>query len=105
MGYLQMKRDFIVLFVIVVLLISFSSLSHAENKGKQLFFEVIAKAKKCSEGKSGSARSNCFIEATPKKCQPLVINFLSREEKDEAKRAWFFCIASCGDAGVWSKTF
>lgn len=79
--------------------------SYAEDAGKQLYFEVVENGKQCASGKSGTDRLNCFIKATPKKCQTLVVNYFADNEKDEARRAWFYCVASCAGEGVWSNTF
>ena len=97
--------NFRIPFFVLILLLGYSAFAHPEDRGKQFFDEVIGKAKECSAGKSGSEVSNCFIRATPKKCQPHVIDLLSREEKGEAKRAWYLCVASCTDAGFWSANF
>jgi hypothetical protein len=97
--------NFRIPFFVLLLLLGYGAFAHSEDRGKQLFDEVVGKAKECAAGKSGSEVSNCYIRATPKKCQPHVINLLSREEKDEARRAWYLCIASCADAGFWSANF
>jgi hypothetical protein len=94
--------NFRIPFFVLFLLLGYAPIAHSEDRGRQLFNEVINNAKECAAGKSGSEVLNCYIRATPKKCQQHVIEYFSREEKDEARRAWFFCVASCADAGLWS---
>jgi len=101
----KVTMNFKIVFFVLLLLIVCSAFAHSEDSGKQLFEEVITKAKECANGKSNLEGTTCFIKATPKKCKPYMIEMLSREEKGEARRALYFCIASCVDAGFFSVHF
>jgi hypothetical protein len=97
--------NFRIPFFALLLLLGYAAFAYSGDRGEQLFYKVLARAQECNANKSGSEVSSCMIKATPKKCQPQMIYFLSREDKDEARRALYFCVASCADAGFWSTRF
>jgi len=97
---LQLSRAVLVLY-----LLAQSALASADDEGKQLAEQIIKNAQACAVGKSGSDVPNCYIDATPERCRPQMMEYLAREDKEAAKRTWYVCVASCANAGVWSKTF
>lgn len=76
----------------------------AQDKGLELFQTVMENAKRCAAGKSGSEVSSCYVKATPAKCESQVYEYLARRG-DRPQHAWYFCVASCADAGFWSQSF
>ena len=78
----------------------------AQEEGK-FFQTVIANATKCTAGKVESEVISCYVKATPAKCEAQVYEFFARhgDNKSEARRAWYYCIESCADAGFWSRSF
>jgi hypothetical protein len=90
---------------LLLLLLGYSAVAHSDDRGWQLWKEVIDKAVECATDKAGSEFYTCYINATPKKCQPYVIDYISGGKTEEAKRAWCLCVASCANVGFWSEHF
>ena len=91
---------------IFLLSLGLVSVAHSEEEGADLFKQVTKTAKKCAASvQSNTQAASCYIKATPKKCQQEVINYLSSSEKDDAVRAWYFCVSTCAGASFWSRNF
>ena len=76
-----------------------------KDRGRIYFDNVLKNIKECFVGKTGTEVPACYVNGTPKKCQQQVLNHLTNSDSDSASSAWFICIASCADAGIWSSTF
>lgn len=92
--------------VLCVLASQMHGLSHAEDLGYSFFREVTAVSQKCASGKTTSEAISCYVRAAPKKCESKVHDvFAQRDEaRQAAQRALYFCVASCLDAGFFSRT-
>jgi len=79
----------------------------AQDKGLELHQTVIENAQRCAADKSGSEVISCYVKATPAKCESQVFQYFARrgDDKSEAGHAWRICVASCADAGFWSRSF
>lgn len=85
----------------VMLTAFLSTTAIAQDKGRELFQTVLENARQCVS-KSRSEIIACYVKATPAKCESLVYEFLDNRRR---LRPWYFCVASCADAGYWSRTF
>lgn len=94
-------------YFVAVLLVSlgFTSNARSDDAGAALFKKVTTAAQACASTKVGTEVTFCWIKATPKKCEPQIINYLSSENKYEASHAWYICVASCASAGFWANRF
>lgn len=78
----------------------------ADDPGTILFNEVLKVADQCATNKSGTQVISCYVKASPKKCESVVLShFVGLNAGQQYTPAWYFCVASCVDAGVWSRTF
>ena len=80
----------------------------AQDKGQESFqTTVIENVKRCLAGKPESDVISCYVKAMPAKCETQVYEFFARrgDNKSEARRALFFCVASCAKVGFWSRSF
>lgn len=83
-----------------------ASNAQSDDDGTALFWKVTEAAQECvASTNNGTDAASCYIKATPKKCQQQVITFLSSTNKNDARRAWYFCVASCASSGFWSNRF
>ena len=92
---------------LLLILLSLERVIGAEDQGIAFYREVLAVARGCAEGKSGSAVVSCYVRASPQKCETEVYEAMTRQgqARSSARRAWAFCVASCLDAGLWSRSF
>ena len=95
-------------YLVAVVMIAFLPISSsAQDKGPEFFQTVIKNAKGCKTGMSGSEVVYCYVKASPKKCESQVYEFFARsgDDKSQARRAWYFCVASCLNASFLSRSF
>lgn len=74
------------------------------NRGLELFKDVLAKGRECEAGKTGSEVVSCYVKASPSKCESYIYEVYSRRN-NAARQAWRLCVATCADAGLWSRTY
>lgn len=94
--------------LVAVMMIAFLPFTvAAQDKGSELFQTVTENAVRCAVGKSGSEFVSCYVKATPAKCESQVYEYFARrgDNKNEAQRAWYYCVTSCAEAGFWSRSF
>ena len=93
-------------FMLLVLLLVKPAMGAEEDLGLALNREVVAVGRQCAQGKSGSQVISCYVKASPRKCEPQVYEAFTKsdEAQSEARRAWAYCVASCIDAGFWSRS-
>lgn len=84
-------------FLWLSLLLSGSAYS---DPASELFQNVIANANLCAHGKDTATRTDCYINAAPQKCEAEARKFLATHNQE-----LFFCVSSCANAGVASRTF
>lgn len=92
------------LLLILIFVLYYVSPGAAQNDGSELWRDVIAAARTCTDGKRGIERVQCYINASPKKCETRVLDFFA-SRGDTARRAWALCVRSCVGASFWSRQF
>lgn len=71
------------------------------DPAQDLFKNVLDNARLCSYWNNDAAtRADCFIKAAPQKCEAEAMKFLATQNRE-----LFFCVASCVNAGVASRSF
>jgi hypothetical protein len=70
----------------------------------ELFKVVMNSASQCAKRKSGARAIKCYIDASPKKCEPLAYDLFSQSGVQRVKNL-YFCVLSCEDADIWSRNF
>jgi len=77
------------------------------NEGKVLFDEVLSNAQNCAKVKTGSDFIQCYINATPKKCEKEMMDALATrgDEKSNVRRKLFMCISTCANASFFSRNW
>lgn len=93
--------------ILLFMALAFSAIAiRAEDAGVALFREVIKVGRECAQKTTGPKKISCFAMASPKKCESIVYtHFGNLGEENESINPWVFCVASCADAGAWSRTF
>lgn len=78
----------------------------SRDRGAALFKDVINAGKQCASENTGTQVISCFARASPKKCESIVYaHFANLAGGHEYTPAWAYCVASCADAGAWSRNF
>ena len=73
----------------------------AADPAQHLFKSVLDNARLCSyQSTDAATRTDCLIKAAPQKCEAEARKFLATQNRE-----LFFCVASCVNAGVASRTF
>lgn len=77
-----------------------------QDQGQELSQAVQENVRSCTNDKSGPGTVACWVKASPRKCEPQVLEMLSGRGRAYAAgfRAWNVCVASCAQANVWSRT-
>lgn len=80
--------------------------AEASSANRSFYDAAIQSAKKCASGKSGQLVLSCYIKAMPSKCEDIVLDmFHDRANRLKHRRKLYSCVASCADAGFFSKHF
>ena len=82
-------------FLLALALPSVSSADAATD----LFRNVLTNANLCAYGKDIAQRTDCYINAAPKKCEAESRKFLATQNRE-----FFVCVSSCVNAGVISNS-
>ncbi|MGL4579664.1 MAG: hypothetical protein ACRCVP_12305 [Shewanella xiamenensis] len=93
--------------VILVFILFLPITALAQNLEREAYDQVVANAKKCSEGViSGQKRINCWVKAAPEKCENIVLDmFHDRMNRLKHRKKLYSCVATCVDAGFLSRKF